>query len=348
MSGLGMTSWLHNVFSRDVAIDMGTSRTLLFLQGRGIVVNEPSVVALHRKKEGRKRIVAVGQEAKEMLGRTPKNIDVIQPIQKGIISDFDATVCMLSHFIEQVQGKMTFFKPRAVITIPVGTTEVEKRAVKESAESAYTGQAVLVEEPIASAVGAGMSITEPSGNMIVCIGGGTTQVAVISLGGIVFSPSIRLGGNNLDEAICAYIKKAHSLLIGSSTAEQIKMRLGLAHPDDPLVGIKVKGRDLIAGVPRVVEVNNQEIREAMSEPVNSIVEAVRHSLERTPPELASDIVDMGIVLSGGSAQLRNLNAVVQKETGVSVQLAPDPICGAVLGAGKVLSEIDRLHKVLRR
>ncbi|MEM7402513.1 MAG: rod shape-determining protein [Myxococcota bacterium] len=333
-------------FSRDMAIDMGTSNTLMFLPRRGIVVHEPSMVALHLKKEGKKRVVAVGGRAKNMLGRTPKNIDVVQPIRKGIVSEFDVAVCMLSRFLENVQGKTAFFKPRAVISTPVGTTEVEKRALRESVESACMGEVFLIEQPMAAAIGAGLPITEPSGNMIVCIGGGTTEVAVISLGGIVHSHSIRLGGNHLDTAISSYIKKAHSMLVGDQTAEQIKIRLGLAMSDEELVSIKIKGRDLIAGVPRTGEINNQEIREAMSEPVNAIVEAIRLGLERTPPELASDIVDKGIVLSGGGALLRNLDVAVQKETGVPVRLATDPTCETVLGAGKVLGQIDRLRQVL--
>ncbi|MES2503278.1 MAG: rod shape-determining protein [Myxococcota bacterium] len=341
-----MARFFPNWFSSDIAIDLGTSNTLLFLQGRGIVINEPSVVAVDRRLVGKNRVVAVGREAKDMLGRTPGMITAIRPIQKGVISDFDATAEMLRTFLERVLGRMAFLKPRVVIAVPVGITEVEKRAVKESAESANAGEVFLIEEPMAAAIGAGMPITEPSGNMIVDIGGGTTEVAVISLGGIVYSHSIRIGGDNLDDAIAASIKKHYSLLIGERTAEQIKIRLGSAFPDDDMGTMEVKGRDIIAGVPRTIQVGCAEIREAMAEPIGAIAEAVRLSLERTPPELASDIVDRGIILSGGGALLRNLDVLLQRETGVPVMLSSDPLCGTVLGAGKVLEELDRLKQVL--
>lgn len=341
-----MARFLPNWFSSDIAIDLGTSNTLLFLQGRGIVINEPSVVAVDQRIVGKNRVVAVGREAKDMLGRTPGAISAIRPIQKGVISDFDATAEMLKTFIERVLGRMSFLKPRVVIGVPVGITEVEKRAVKESAEAANAGEVFLIEEPMAAAIGAGMPITEPYGNMIVDIGGGTTEVAVISLGGIVYSHSIRIGGDNLDDAIITTIKKHYSLLIGERTAEQIKIRLGSAFPDDNLGTMEVKGRDIIAGVPRTIEVGCDEIREAMAEPIAAIAEAVRLSLERTPPELASDIVDRGIILSGGGSLLRNLDVLLQRETGVPVVLAADPLCGTVLGAGKVLEELDRLKQVL--
>ena len=341
-----MARFLSNWFSSDIAIDLGTSNTLLFLHGRGIVINEPSVVAVDQRMVGKNRVVAVGREAKDMLGRTPGAILAIRPIQKGVIADFDATVEMLHVFIARVMGRMSFIKPRVVIGVPVGITEVEKRAVKESAEAAHAGEVFLIEEPMAAAIGAGMPITEPYGNMIVDIGGGTTEVAVISLGGIVYSHSVRIGGDNLDDAIAASIKKHYSLLIGERTAEQIKIRLGTAFPEDELGTMEVKGRDIIAGVPRTIEVGSDEIREAMSEPVAAISEAVRVSLERTPPELASDIVDRGIILSGGGSLLRNLDVLLQRETGVPVVLASDPLCGTVLGAGKVLEELDRLKQVL--
>lgn len=341
-----MAGFLHSWFSSDIAIDLGTSNTLLFLRGRGIVINEPSVVAVDKKQVGKNRLVAVGREAKDMLGRTPGSIEAIRPIQKGVIADFDATVAMLRNFIEKVHGRMSILKPRAVIAVPVGITEVEKRAVKESAESANAGEVFLIEEPMAAAIGAGMPITEPYGNMIVDIGGGTTEVAVISLGGIVYSHSVRIGGDKLDEAIALHIKRRYSLLIGERTAEQIKIRLGSAYPDPSLGSMEVKGRDIVAGVPRTIEVNADEIREALAEPVTAISEAVRVSLERTPPELASDIVDRGIILSGGGALLKNLDVLLQKETGVPVTLAADPLSGTVLGAGKVLEELDRLKQVL--
>lgn len=341
-----MANFLHSWFSSDIAIDLGTSNTLVFVRGRGIVINEPSVVAVDQRLANKNRMVAVGREAKDMLGRTPGSIQAIRPIQKGVISDFDATVAMLKYFIEKVNGRMSFVKPRAVIGVPVGITEVEKRAVKESAESANAGEVFLIEEPMAAAIGAGMPITEPYGNMIVDIGGGTTEVAVISLGGIVYSHSVRIGGDKLDEAIALSIKRRYSLLIGERTAEQIKIRLGSAYPDDVPTTMEVKGRDIVAGVPKTIEVSSEEIREAMAEPVAAIAEAVRISLERTPPELASDIVDRGIILSGGGALLRNLDVLLQKETGVPITLASDPLCGTVLGAGKVLEELDRLKQVL--
>lgn len=341
-----MANFLHSWFSSDIAIDLGTSNTLVFLRGRGIVINQPSVVAIDQRLTGKNRIVAVGREAKDMLGRTPANIIAIKPIQKGVISDFDATVAMLKYFIEKVHGRMSILKPRAVIGVPVGITEVEKRAVKESVESANAGEVYLIEEPMAAAIGAGMPITEPSGNMIVDIGGGTTEVAVISLGGIVYSHSIRIGGDRFDEAIAANLKKKYSLLVGERTAEQIKIRLGSAYPDDAPSTMEVKGRDVVAGVPKIIELNSDEIRETMMEPLSAIVEAIRLSLERTPPELASDIVDQGIILSGGGSLLRNLDVLLQKETGVPVRLAEDALCGTVLGAGKVLEELDRLKQVL--
>jgi len=345
--GATMANFLHSWLSNDIAIDLGTSNTLFFVRGKGIIVNEPSVVAVHQDPYKKDRIVAVGREAKEMLGRTPHNISAIRPIQKGVIADFDATVAMLKHFLTRVQGKMNLMKPSAIIGVPVGITEVEKRAVRESAESASAGEVFLIEEPMAAAIGAGMPITEPSGNMIVDIGGGTTEVAVISLGGIGYSHSIRIGGDTMDKAIINHIKKHYSLLIGERTAEEIKKKLGSAMFDDNEETMIVRGRDVMAGVPRNVEIKSREVVEALQVPVASIVEAVRMSLERTPPELASDIVDQGIMLSGGGALLRNIDALVQRETGVPVHLAADPISGTVLGAGKVLEEIDRLRQVLR-
>lgn len=342
-----MANFLHSWLSNDIAIDLGTSNTRLFVRGKGIMANEPSVVAVHQDPYKKNRVVAVGKEAKEMLGRTPHNIQAIRPIQKGVIADFDATVAMLKHFLSRIQGKMNLMKPSAVIGVPVGITEVEKRAVRESAESANAGEVFLIEEPMAAAIGAGMPITEPSGNMIVDIGGGTTEVAVISLGGIVYSHSIRIGGDTMDKAIINHIKKQYSLLVGERTAEEVKIRLGSALVEDEDLVMTVRGRDVMAGVPRNVEIRGREVVEALQVPVASIVEAVRMSLERTPPELASDIVDHGIMLSGGGSLLRNIDNLVQRETGVPVHLASDPISGTVLGAGKVLEEIDRLRQVLR-
>jgi rod shape-determining protein MreB len=342
-----MPNFLHSWLSNDIAIDLGTSNTLLFVRGKGIIINEPSVVAVHQDPYKKNRVVAVGKEAKEMLGRTPHNILAIRPIQKGVVADFDATVAMLRHFISSVQGRMHLMKPSAVICVPVGITEVEKRAVRESAESASAGEVFLIEEPMAAAIGAGMPITEPSGNMIVDIGGGTTEVAVISLGGIVYSHSIRIGGDTMDKAIINHIKKQHSLLVGERTAEEIKKKLGSALYEEREESMIIRGRDVVAGVPRNLEIKSREVVEALQIPVFAIVDAVRMSLERTPPELASDIVDRGIMLSGGGALLKNIDALVQRETGVPVHRASDPISGTVLGAGKVLEEIDQLRQVLK-
>jgi len=341
-----MANWLYSWFSNDIAIDLGTSNTLLYVHGRGIVINEPSVVAISNRRVDNFRMIAVGREAKDMLGRTPGSVQAIRPIQKGVIVDFDAACTMLRHFIYKANGRRSLIRPRVVIAVPVGITEVEKRAVKEAAESGYAGEVFLIEEPMAAAIGAGLPITEPSGNMIIDIGGGTTEVAVISLGGIVFSHSIRIGGDNIDDAICTHVKNHHSLLIGDRTAEQIKIRLGCAWHDEEERSLEIKGRDVVDGVPRVVRLSSQEICEAIQEPISNILEAVRVSLERTPPELASDIVDKGVVLTGGGALLKSFDKSMHKETQVPVVLADDPLCGTVLGAGKVLQELDKLHQVL--
>lgn len=340
-----MLKALNGFFSNDIAIDLGTSTTLLFMRGRGIVVHEPSVVAVQQHNGGRREVLAVGREAKDMLGRTPGNIQAIRPVKDGVIADFDATSEMLRAFIMRAQGRKTLVKPRIIICVPVGITEVEKRAVKESAESASAREVFLIEEPMAAAIGAGMPITEPSGNMIVDVGGGTTEVAVISLGGIVYNRSIRIGGDKMDLAIVNHVKRRYSLLIGERTAENIKIRIGAAYPDDEIQTMEVKGRDLVAGVPKTIEVTSDEIREAMSEPINAIVEAVRIGLERTPPELASDIVDRGIVLSGGSSLLHNLDVLLRKETGLPVYLSEEPVTGTVMGAGKALEQLEILEQV---
>lgn len=335
----------NSIFSNDIAIDLGTSTTLLFMKGRGIVVHEPSVVAVQEHGGGRRDVVAVGREAKDMLGRTPGNIQAIRPVKEGVISDFDATSEMLRKFIQRANGRKSLVKPRIIVCVPVGITEVEKRAVKESAESASAREVFLIEEPMAAAIGAGMPTTEPSGNMIVDVGGGTTEVAVISLGGIVYNRSIRVGGDQMDTAIGDHIKRRYSLLIGERTAENIKIRIGSAYPDDEIQTMEVKGRDLVAGVPKTIEVNSDEIREAMAEPINAIVEAVRIGLERTPPELASDIVDRGIVLSGGGALLHNLDVLIRKETELPVYISEEPITGTVIGAGKALEQLEILEQV---
>ncbi|MEI8025659.1 MAG: rod shape-determining protein [Pseudomonadota bacterium] len=338
-------NWLAGMFSNDLAIDLGTANTLVYLKGHGIVINEPSVVAVQRDARGGKKILAVGKEAKEMLGRTPGTITAIRPIKDGVIADFEITEAMLRYFIERAHNRRTMVKPRIIICVPYGITEVEKRAVKEAAESAGARQVFLIEEPMAAAIGAGLPITEPSGNMIVDIGGGTTEVAVISLAGIVYSKSVRVGGDKMDEAIVNYLKRKYNLLIGERTAEQIKIAIGTAYPDDEVRTMHVKGRDLVAGIPKTIEITSEEVREAISEPINTIVEAVRVALEKTPPELAADIVDKGIVLAGGGALIRNLDILLREETGLPVMIADDPLCAVVYGSGKALDQIEILSSV---
>ncbi len=337
--------WLAGMFSNDMAIDLGTANTLVYVADRGIVMNEPSVVAVQKDARGGKKILAVGKEAKEMLGRTPGSIVAIRPMKDGVIADFEITEAMLRYFIEKAHNRRTMVKPRVMICVPYGITEVEKRAVKESAESAGAREVHLIEEPMAAAIGAGLPISEPNGNMIVDIGGGTTEVAVISLAGIVFSKSIRVGGDKMDEAIINYLKRKYNLLIGERTAEQVKIGIGTAYPDDDLQRMLVKGRDLVAGIPKTIEVTSEEIREAISEPVNAIVEAVRAALEKTPPELAADIVDRGIVLAGGGALIKNLDTLLREETGLPVMIAEDPLTAVVLGSGKALDQLDVLRSV---
>jgi rod shape-determining protein MreB len=333
------------MFSNDLAIDLGTANTLVYLKGKGVVVSEPSVVAVQKDGMGQKKVLAVGKEAKKMLGRTPGSIVAIRPMKDGVIADFDITEEMLRYFIQKVHNRKTLVRPRIVICVPSGITQVEKRAVKESAESAGAREVYLIEEPMAAAIGAGLPITEASGNMIVDIGGGTTEVAVISLAGIVYAKSVRVGGDKLDEAIVQYLKRKYNLLIGERTAEQIKIEIGSAHPDEEVRTMEVKGRDLVTGIPKTLEVDSNEIRDALSEVVNAIVEAVRIALERTPPELAADIVDKGIVLAGGGANLRNLDVLLREETGLPVVIAEDPLSCVVLGSGKVLDELDLLRRV---
>jgi rod shape-determining protein MreB len=337
--------WLAGMFSNDLAIDLGTANTLVYVKGKGIVINEPSVVAVQRDHRGGKRILAVGREAKDMLGRTPGSIVAIRPMKDGVIADFEITEAMLRYFIERAHNRRTMVKPRIIICVPYGITEVEKRAVRESAESAGAREVFLIEEPMAAAIGAGLPITEPSGNMIVDIGGGTTEVAVISLAGIVYSKSVRVGGDKMDEAIVNYLKRKYNLLIGERTAEQIKIAIGTAYPDDEVRSLQVKGRDLVAGIPKTIEIVSEEIREAVAEPVNTIVEAVRIALEKTPPELAADIVDKGIVLAGGGALIKNLDILLREETGLPIMIADDPLCAVVIGSGKALDQIDILKSV---
>lgn len=333
-----------DMLSNDLAIDLGTANTLVYAKGLGIIANEPSVVAVQKDIRGLKRVVAVGKEAKEMLGRTPGSIVAIRPMKDGVIADFEVTEAMLRYFIAKAHNRRTLVRPRIMICVPYGITEVEKRAVRESAESAGAREVFLIQEPMAAAIGAGLPITEPGGNMVVDIGGGTTEVAVISLAGIVFSKSVRVGGDKMDEAVINYIKRKYNLLIGERTAESIKINVGSAYPDDEPKTMEVKGRDLVAGVPRTVVVNSDEIRDALSEPINAIVEAVKVSLERTPPELAADIVDKGIVLTGGGSLLRNLDILLREETGLPVMLSEDPLTAVVLGSGKALDKLNTLLK----
>ncbi len=337
--------WLYGLFSNDLAIDLGTATTLIYVKGKGIVSCEPSVVAVQRDPRGDKRVLSVGREAKEMLGRTPGNIEAIRPLRDGVIADFDITEAMLRYFITRAHNRRSWVKPRIIICVPFGITEVEKRAVKESAENAGARDGHLIEEPMAAAIGAGLPITEPSGNMVVDIGGGTTEVAVISLAGIVYSQSVRVGGDKMDEAIIAYMKRKYNLAIGEQTAERIKVTIGNAYALDDQLSMEVKGRDMVAGVPKTIVVNSDEIRDALAEPINSIVEAVLLALERTPPELAADIVDKGVVLTGGGALLKNIDVLLREETGLPVMVSDDPISAVVLGSGKALDHIELLKGV---
>ncbi|MEZ4442570.1 MAG: rod shape-determining protein [Polyangiaceae bacterium] len=337
--------WVYGLFSNDLAIDLGTATTLIYVKGKGIVSCEPSVVAVAEDRRGGMRAIAVGREAKEMLGRTPGNIRAVRPLRDGVIADFEITEAMLRHFIAIAHNRRTLVKPRIIICVPFGITEVEKRAVKESAEGAGAREVYLIEEPMAAAIGAGLPITEPSGNMVVDIGGGTTEVAVLSLAGIVYSQSVRVGGDKMDEAIMGYMKRKYNLAIGEQTAERIKITVGNAYPLDKQLTMEVKGRDMIAGIPKTVVVNSDEIRDALSEPLNAIVDAVLSALERTPPELAADISDKGIVLTGGGALLTNLDVLLREETGLPVMVCDDPISAVVLGSGRALDHIELLKQV---
>jgi rod shape-determining protein MreB len=337
--------WVSGLFSNDLAIDLGTANTLIYVKGKGIVSCEPSVVAVLKDERGVKTVHAVGREAKEMLGRTPGLIQAVRPLRDGVIADFEITERMLRHFIEKAHNRKTLVRPRIVICVPFGITEVEKRAVRESAESAGAREVYLIEEPMAAAIGAGLPVTEPTGNMVVDIGGGTTEVAVISLGGIVYSQSIRVGGDKMDDAIIAYMKRKYNLLVGEQTAERVKCQVGNAYPLEEPLTMEVKGRDLVAGVPRTVVVNSDEIRDALAEPINSIVEAVMSALEKTPPELSADIKDRGIVLTGGGALLRNLDILLREETGLPVMVCDDPISAVVLGSGKSLDHPELLRMI---
>jgi rod shape-determining protein MreB len=336
---------LLGLVSTDLAIDLGTANSLIFIKGKGIVSTEPSVVAVQVDPRGGRRILAVGREAKEMLGRTPGSITAIRPMKDGVIADFEITEAMLRYFITRAHNRRALVSPRVVICIPFGITEVEKRAVREAAESAGAREVYLIEEPMAAAIGAGLPITEPSGNMIVDIGGGTTEVAVISLGGIVYSQSVRVGGDKMDEAIIQHMKKKYNLLIGERTAEIIKCTIGNAYPTDDTRVMDVKGRDLVAGLPKTLEINSDEIRDALQEPIGAIVQAVRDALEKTPPELSADIVDKGIMLAGGGALLKHLDILLREETGLPVMICDDPLSAVVLGSGRMLDEQALLGKI---
>lgn len=333
---------IFRFFSNDLAIDLGTANTLVFARNKGIVVREPSVVVINKLNN---KVEAVGTEAKEMLGRTPGNIEPIRPMKDGVIADFEVTERMLEEFIKKAHGGRRLVRPLIVIGVPSEITQVEKRAVRDSAERAGASEVFLVEQAMMAAIGAGLPITEPSGNMIVDIGGGTTDVAVISLAGTVYSRSVRVAGNAMDSAIIQYLKRKYSLLIGERTAEMIKCEIGSAFPLKEELTVEIKGRDLVEGVPKNLLITDSEIREALAEPVAAIVEGTRQALERTPPELSADIMDRGIVLSGGGALLRNLDLRLREETGLPVVLAEDPLASVVLGTGKVLDNVDLLRKV---
>jgi len=328
--------------SNDLAIDLGTAYTLVFVKGRGITVREPSIIAINQKTG---KVMAVGNAAKEMVGRTPGNIIAIKPMRDGVIADFEHTEKMLEYFIKMAHNRRSFVRPRIVIGVPSQITQVEKRAVRESAYRAKAAEVALVEEPMAAAIGAGMPITEPTGNMIVDIGGGTTDVAVISMAGIVYSQTVRVAGNEMDEAVVQYVKRKYNLLVGERTAEDVKIRLGSAYPLEKEESMEVKGRDLSDGIPKTLVITSEEIREALSRPVSIVIGAVKEALEQTPPELAADIVDRGIVLAGGGALLKNLDKRLREETGLPVLIADEPLSSVVLGAGKMLQDFDLLKRV---
>lgn len=333
---------VFSLFSSDLAIDLGTANTLVFAKGKGVVVNEPSIVAINKNTGD---IEAVGKDAKEMVGRTPGNIVAIRPMKDGVIADFKVTERMLNYFIQKAHGRKMLVHPRIVIGVPSEITQVEKRAVSESAYRAKASEVHLVEQAMVAAIGAGLPITEPSGNMVVDIGGGTTDVAVISLSGIVYSRSVRVAGNEMDDAIMNYLKRKYNLLIGERTAEQIKIQVGSAYPLDSPLKMEIKGRNLIEGVPKTVTVEDGEIREALSECVATIVNAIRVALERTPPELSADISDRGIVLTGGGAMIKNLDRRIREETGLPVSIAEDPLASVVLGTGKMLTDFKLLRRI---
>jgi rod shape-determining protein MreB len=333
-------------FSNDLAIDLGTANTLVYVKGKGIVLSEPSVVAVRKNDRDRSRVLAVGRDAKMMLGRTPGNIVAIRPMKDGVIADFEITEAMLRHFIRKVHNRRSLIRPRIIICVPSGITPVEKRAVRESAESAGAREVYLIEEPMAAAIGAGLPITEPICNMVVDIGGGTSEVAVISLAGIVYSKSVRMGGDKMDEAILQFVKRTYNLLIGERTAEIIKTTIGNAYPGSEMETMDVKGRDLVTGIPKIININSDEVRQAIQEQIDSIVAAVKTALEQTPPELAADIVDRGIYLTGGGALLKNLDILLHQETGLPIKIADDPLSTVVMGSGRALDNLNILKEVM--
>lgn len=342
------SNWLSGAFSNDMAIDLGTANTLVYVRGRGVILSEPSVVAIKMDLRRGPRIVAVGTDAKKMLGRTPDNIKAIRPMKDGVIADFEVTEAMLKHFIFKIHRRRFLVKPRIVVCVPAGVTQVEMRAVREASESAGARDVYLIEEPLAAAIGAGLPITQPTSNMIVDIGGGTTEVAVISMSDIVYAKSLRIAGDTIDGDIIRYVKQKHSLLIGERTAEMVKMLIASACQEKEETIIEVKGRDLIEGIPKVIELGSGEVTEAISGPVRAILETVKTALEQTPPELASDIVDRGIVLTGGGALLKNLDEVIRRETGLPVNIAEDPLSTVVRGSGIVFENFAVYRDVLMK
>jgi rod shape-determining protein MreB len=334
--------WLFGMFSNDLAIDLGTANTLIYVKGKGIILSEPSVVAI---KKGTNQVLKVGREAKEMLGRTPGSIVAIRPLKDGVIADFDVTEQMIRAFILKSHNRKALVRPRVIVGVPSGITQVEKRAIRDSADQAGAREVYLIEEPMAAAIGAGLPVQEPTGSMIVDIGGGTTEVAVISLSGIVYSQSVRIAGDEMDEAITQYLKRKYNLLVGERTSENVKIQIGSAYPFEEPRKMEIKGRDLVDGIPKTLTINDSDIREALHDPVYAIVDAVKTALERTPPELAADIADKGIVLAGGGALLHGLDTLISQETHLKVRVADDPLSCVVLGTGKVIDELDLLKTV---
>ena len=342
-----LVNFILGAFSNDLAIDLGTANTCVYVKGQGIVLREPSVVAVKKDSRGNSVVLAVGQDAKRMLGRTPGNIQAIRPMKDGVIAHFEVTEAMLRHFISKVHNsRRHLVRPRIMVCVPTGITQVEKRAVKESAQSAGAREVYLIEEPMAAAIGANLPIQEPTSNMVVDIGGGTTEVAVISLSGIVYSRSVRVGGDKMDESIMTHVKRKYNMLIGESSAEEIKIKIASAYPMDPEMTLEIKGRNLVDGLPKNVVVHSEDVREALLECLVKITSAIKETLERTPPELSADIIDHGITLTGGGALLRGLDKLIESETGIDVHVAEDPLDCVAKGAGAVLDHVDVLHDVL--